>query len=132
MSATTSAVGASNSDPKFADSDNDGTPDPVTRTVAENSTGDVGSAVAASDPDEGDTLTYSVAATDDQDTAAVAAKDAFDTNFEIDSDGQISVKSGATIDTDYETHIAAHMWSPTRCPTARTPPAPPTPRWTTP
>ena len=129
MSATTSAVGASNSDPKFADSDNDGTPDPVTRTVAENSTGDVGSAVAASDPDEGDTLTYSVAATDDQDTAAVAAKDAFDTNFEIDSDGQISVKSGATIDYETRSHICGHC---TRCPTARTPPAPPTPRWTTP
>ena len=98
VSATTSAVGASNTDPKFADSDNDGTPDPVTRTVVENSTGDVGSAVAASDPDEGDTLTYSVAATDDQNTAAVAAKNAFDTNFEIDSDGQISIKTGVTID----------------------------------
>ena len=69
----------------------------ASRSVAENTTsGDVGLPVAATDAD-GDSLTYSVAATGDTDAAAHLA--AFNQDFELDTaSGQISVKSGGSID----------------------------------
>ena len=68
-----------NTEPMFVEDDT------ATRTVPENSTAgtDVGTAVAASDSDSGDTLTYSLTGTD-------AGK------FEIDSNGQIKTKLGVT------------------------------------
>ena len=71
-----------------------------TRTVAENAaTGDVGLAITATDAD-GDTLTYSVAATTDSDGEAHLT--AFNEDFGLDAaTGQISVKDAAAI--DYET-----------------------------
>ena len=91
---------AANAAPSFADSDDDGTADAVTLTIAENTaSGDVGSAVTAADED-GDTLTYSVTQTADQDAAAHLA--AFNRDFSLDAvSGQVSVKPGAAI--DYET-----------------------------
>ena len=76
---SSSTVGASNSEPTFDDGAT------ATRTLPENSgTGtNVGGVVAATDSDSGDTLTYSLTGTD-------AAR------FEIDSDGQIKVKTGST------------------------------------
>ena len=68
-----------------------------TRTVAENATaGDVGAAVTATDAD-GDTLTYSVAATTDSD--ATEHLTAFNEDFGLDAaTGQITVRPGAVID----------------------------------
>ena len=97
-SAVTAEVGAANSDPQFADADDNNTADPVTRTVAENTpSGDVGAPVTATDADN-DTLTYTVAAasTSQTDTAHLAA---FNTDFALDAaTGQITVKPGAAID----------------------------------
>ena len=82
--------------PVFPDSDSDGTADPVVRSVAENTaSGVVGAAITATDGD-GDTLTYSVAATADGDAAAHLT--AFNQHFDLDAaSGQISVKAGAVI-----------------------------------
>ena len=84
------AAAATNASPSF-------TGTTAARSVAENATsGDVGAALTASDAD-GDTLAYSVAATADTDAAAHLA--AFNRDFSLDmATGQISVKSGATID----------------------------------
>ena len=105
-SAVTAEVGSSNRDPQFADADRDNTADPVTRTVAENTTsGEVGAPVTATDADN-DTLTYSVAAasTSQTDTAHLAA---FNTDFAIDATtGQITVKPGAAIDFETRTSYA--------------------------
>ena len=71
-----------NQDPSFTDGTS------TTREVAENSGGgtNVGSAVTATDPDAGDTLTYSLSGTDA-------------TSFEIgNSTGQLTTKAGATYD----------------------------------
>ena len=102
-SAATAAVAAAvttGSAPSFPDSDSDGTADPVARTIVENTTsGNVGAAVIATDPD-GDTLTYSVAKTSDATSAAHLT--AFNRDLELDTaTGQISAKTAATI--DYET-----------------------------
>ena len=80
VSATTAAVGASNTDPKFPDTDGEEGADDVELEVAENTTSDdVGSAVAVTDDD--DTLTYSLAATsDDTDGTGLAA---FKEDFEV-------------------------------------------------
>ena len=82
--------------PVFPDSDSNGTADPVVRSVAENTaSGVVGAAITATDGD-GDTLTYSVAATADGDAAAHLT--AFNQHFDLDDgSGQISVKAGAVI-----------------------------------
>ena len=97
-----------NTAPSFPDSDNDGTADPVSRTVAENTTqGNLGAAVTATDPDPGDSLTYS--AWETSDTHAAAHLAAFNRDFSVrnrgwaasESGGQISVRSSASI--DYET-----------------------------
>ena len=59
---TVGPVGATNSAPVFADSNNDGTADAVSRTVTENTTtGDVGAAVTATDADSDACWPYSVA-----------------------------------------------------------------------
>ena len=66
--------------------------DSATRTLPENSGAGVvvaGGVVAATDSDSGDTLTYSLSGTD-------AAR------FEIDSDGQIKVKTGSTHTFNFE------------------------------
>ena len=83
--------------PVFPDSDSDGTADPVARSLAENTaSGDLGAAITATDGD-GDTLTYSVAATADGDAAAHLM--AFNRDFDLDAaSGQISVEAGAVID----------------------------------
>ena len=95
-----------NTAPSFPDSDNDGTADPVSRTVAENTTrGKLGAAVTATDP--GDSLTYSVWETSDTHAAAHLA--AFKRDFSVrnrdgarfEYGGQIRVRSSAAI--DYET-----------------------------
>ena len=66
----------------------------ATRTLPENSVASVavtGGAITATDADIGDTLTYSLTGSDDDDT------------FEIDSStGQLSTKSGVTHDFDFE------------------------------
>ena len=66
----------------------------ATRTLPENSVASVavtGGAITATDADIGDTLTYSLTGSDDDDT------------FEIDSStGQLSTKSGETHDFDFE------------------------------
>ena len=71
--------------------------DTVSRTVTENATsGDLGMEITATDAD-GDTPTYSVAATTDTDGGGHL--DAFNRDFSLDSGtGQISVKSDAMID----------------------------------
>ena len=99
-SETVGPVGAANSAPEFADSNNDGTADAVSRTVTENTTtGDVGAAVTATDADS-DALTYSVAESSGPDAAADLAD--FNRHFSLDAaTGQISVGAGAAI--DYET-----------------------------
>ena len=99
-SETVGPVGAANSAPVFADSNNDGTADAVSRTVTENTTtGDVGAAVTATDADS-DALTYSVAESSGPDAAADLAD--FNRHFSLDAaTGQISVGAGAAI--DYET-----------------------------
>ena len=82
---SSSAVGASNADPTFDDGAT------ATRTLPENSGAGVdvvGGVVAATDGDS-DTLTYSL-------TGADAAR------FEIDSSGQIKVKTGSTHTFDFE------------------------------
>ena len=82
---SSSAVGASNAEPAFS-------ADSATRTLPENSGAGVdvvGGVVAATDSDSGDTLTYSL-------TGADAAR------FEIDSNGQIKVKTGSTHIFDFE------------------------------
>ena len=79
-----SAVGANNAEPAFS-------ADSATRTLPENSGAGVdvvGGVVAATDGDS-DTLTYSLTGTD-------AAR------FEIDSSGQIKVKTGSTHTFDFE------------------------------
>ena len=92
---TTSAV--PHTAPVFPDGDSDGSADPVARSLAENTaSGDLGAAITATDGD-GDTLTYSVAATADGDAAANLTD--FNRDFSIDAgSGQISVKTGAMID----------------------------------
>ena len=79
IAVSNSTVGGSNSAPSFDDGAS------TTRTVPENSVvgTNVGTAVAASDSDIGDTLTYTLTGTD-------AGK------FDIDSSGQIQTKSGVT------------------------------------
>ena len=63
LSAYNTAVPLGWGNPEFADADDNGTADPVTLTVAENTTsGNVGSAVTAVDPNRSDASTYSVAA----------------------------------------------------------------------
>ena len=98
-SADTAEIGAANSDPQFADTNSDNTADPVTLTVAENTTsGNVGSVVTATDPDAGDVLAYSVAAVSNSqtDTADLAA---FNEDFSFDAaTGQVTVKADAVID----------------------------------
>ena len=82
---SSSAVGASNAEPSFSAMT-------ATRTLPENSGAGVnvvGGVVAATDSDSGDTLTYSLTGTD-------AAR------FEIDSDGQIKVKTGSTHTFNFE------------------------------
>ena len=77
---SSSAVGAGNAEPTFDDGAT------ATRTLPENSGAGVdvvGGVITATDSDSGDTLTYSLTGTD-------AAR------FEIDSDGQIKVKTGST------------------------------------
>ena len=71
--------------------------DAAARSVAENATaGDVGAAVTATDAD-GDTLTYSVAATTDSDGTEHLT--AFNEDFGLDAaTGQITVRPGAVID----------------------------------
>ena len=93
-----------NEAPRFADSDSDGTADAVTRTVTENTTsGDVGLAVTAADPESGDVLAYSVAVTSEAGAAADLAD--FNRDFSLDAaTGQVSVKATAAI--DYETRSA--------------------------
>ena len=79
------AVEAGNAEPTFS-------ADSATRTLPENSGAGVdvvGGVVAATDSDSGDTLTYSLTGTD-------AAR------FEIDSDGQIKVKTGSTHTFNFE------------------------------
>ena len=90
-----------NEAPVFADSNSDGTADAVTRTVTENTTtGNVGLAVTAADPDSGDVLAYSVAVTSDVGAADHLAD--FNRDFSLDAaTGQVSVKATAAI--DYET-----------------------------
>ena len=75
--------------------------DSVSRTVTENTTtGDVGLAVTAADPDSGDVLAYSVAVTSEVGAAADLAD--FNRDFSLDAaTGQVSVKATAAI--DYET-----------------------------
>ena len=83
---SSSAVEAGNAEPTFDDGAT------ATRTLPENSgAGEpvVGGVVAATDSDSGDTLTYSLSGAD-------AAR------FEIDSDGQIKVKTGSTHTFDFE------------------------------
>ena len=85
-----------NSPPVFPDSDSNGTADPVARSLAENTSGGLGLAITATD-DDSDTLTYSVVATTDTDGADHLA--AFNKDFDLNTgSGQISVKSGVTID----------------------------------
>ena len=83
---SSSTVGGTNSAPTFDDGAM------ATRTLPENSGAGVdvvGGVVAATDSDSGDTLTYSLSGTD-------AAR------FEIDSSGQIKVKTGSTHTFDFE------------------------------
>ena len=83
-----------NSPPVFSATDYSG--DVVARSVAENTSGGLGLAITATDGDS-DTLTYSVAATGDGDAADHLA--AFNNDFDLNTgSGQISVKSGVTID----------------------------------
>ena len=80
------AVVAGNAEPAFDDGAT------TTRTLPENSGAGVnvvGGVVAATDSDSGDTLTYSLSGTD-------AAR------FEIDSNGQIKVKTGSTHTFNFE------------------------------
>ena len=83
---SSSTVGGTNSAPTFDDGAM------ATRTLPENSGAGVdvvGGVVAATDSDSGDTLTYSLTGTD-------AAR------FEIDSSGQIKVKTGSTHTFNFE------------------------------
>ena len=84
------SVETDHSDPSFPT-------DTASRTMAENTTsGDLGAALVATELD-GDTLTYSVAATSETDGAAILAD--FNRDFELDAaTGQVSVKSDASID----------------------------------
>ena len=125
-SETVGPVGATNSAPEFADSNNDGTADAVSRTVTENTTtGDVGAAVTATDPDSGDVLVYSVAESSGPDAAAGLAD--FNRDFSLDAaTGQISVGAGAAI--DYETR---NTYKVAYQVTTRTAPGAWTPRSTT-
>ena len=82
---SSSAVGASNAEPTFS-------ADSATRTLPENSGAGVdvaGGTISATDSDSGDTLTYSLTGTDSA-------------RFEIDSSGQIKVKTGSTHTFDFE------------------------------
>ena len=82
--------------------------DSVSRTVTENTTsGDVGLAVTAADPESGDVLAYSVAESSGPDAAADPAADLADFNRDFSLDaatGQVSVKATAAI--DFETRSA--------------------------
>ena len=81
-----SAVGASNAEPAFDDGAM------TTRTLPENSGAGVnvvGGAVTATDHNSGDTLTYSLTGTDAG-------------SFEIDSNGQLKTKTGATHNFNFE------------------------------
>ena len=91
-------IGASNSKPAF----DDGTS--ATRSVNENagSGTNVGSAVAASDSDTGDTLTYSMIDT----TSGSGDAAAFNINS---STGQITTKSGVTLDHETKASYAVTM-----------------------
>ena len=94
-SEATAEVGAANAAPAFAGI-------AVSRTVEENTTsGNVGSAVTATDPDA-DVLAYSVAATTDPGAAADLA--AFNEDFAVDAaTGRVAVKVGAVIDFESRT-----------------------------
>ena len=98
-SEATAEIKAANAAPAFLDTNSDGTADPVSLSVAENTTsGDVGSAVTATDPDAGDVLAYSVAAVSNSpaDTADLVA---FNEDFAVDAaTGRVTVKAGAVID----------------------------------
>ena len=89
------AAAAVHTVPAFSAADFPG--DAAARSVAENATaGDVGAAVTATDAD-GDTLTYSVAATTDSDGTEHLT--AFNEDFGLDAAaGQITVRPGAVID----------------------------------
>ena len=83
---TTAAVTAVNTEPTFTDDDNDGTPNPLTFDVAENSaTGTSVGTVLTTDSDTTDTLIYSL----DGEPAEVTA---FNEDFDLDtSTGEITV-----------------------------------------
>ena len=69
----------------------------TSRMVAENLTsGNVGTPVAATDPDSGDVLAYSVAAASVTDAALHLAD--FERDFSLSASGQIRVRAGALID----------------------------------
>ena len=91
------ASAAPNGSPVFA-------VDAVSRMVAENATsGDVGTAITATDPDSGQALTYSVTATTDLRGAVHLA--AFERDFVLDAaTGQVEVRAAAVI--DYETRVS--------------------------
>ena len=90
---TTAAVTAANTPPTFTDDDNDGTPNPLTFDVAENSAANfVVGTISAAESDTGDTLTYSL----EGETAEVTA---FNEDFNLDpSTGEITVKANNSLD----------------------------------
>ena len=92
VSEVTAEVGAANAAPAFAGI-------AVSRTVEENTTsGNVGSAVTATDPDAGDVLAYSVAAVSNSQTDTEHLV-AFNEDFTLDAaTGRVTVKAGAVID----------------------------------
>ena len=90
---TTAAVTAANTQPTFPDDDNNGTPDPMTFNVAENSVATtlVGT-VSADESDADDTLTFSLGG----DTAEVTA---FNAAFDLDTaTGKITVLADDSLD----------------------------------
>ena len=128
-SAATLAVAAAvttGSAPSFPDSDSDGTADPVARTIVENTTsGNVGAAVIATDPD-GDTLTYSVAKTSDATSAAHLT--AFNRDLALDT---ATARSAPRQQPRSTTRPVPATRCFCRSPIPRTPPAQWTHRWTT-
>ena len=91
-------VGPINRDPAFEDDDDDGTADPVSVTVDESAATDhVVVTVAADDPNEDDTLTYSLAG----DTAEITA---FNAAFDFDTaTAAVTVKSDSALDYEART-----------------------------
>ena len=90
---TTVGVTPSNTPPAFPDDDNNGTPNPITFSIAENSTAgaSVGT-VSTTDDDTGDTLVYSLEGT-------TTEKDAFNTAFRFDtSTSAIAVLADDSLD----------------------------------